>query len=100
MPSSSPATENQASAHLPKSNPHAAPRAPPKSSIPPVPRGASKGLSVFFLHSFDLCPQKRCDSALASARVSAEHDRHASLWELHARYASKALQWQKAGGRT
>ncbi|GJN32699.1 hypothetical protein PR202_gb21221 [Eleusine coracana subsp. coracana] len=43
VPSMSPAIENSASTQLPKSNPHAAPRAPPKSSIPPVPQGASKG---------------------------------------------------------
>ncbi|GJN11393.1 hypothetical protein PR202_ga29580 [Eleusine coracana subsp. coracana] len=43
VPSMSPAIENLASTQLPKSNPHAAPRAPPKSSIPPVPQGVSKG---------------------------------------------------------
>ncbi|TVU38451.1 hypothetical protein EJB05_11822, partial [Eragrostis curvula] len=43
VPSSSPAGENTASTQLPRSTPHAAPRAPPKSSIPPVPQGASKG---------------------------------------------------------
>ncbi|RLM86383.1 eukaryotic translation initiation factor 4G-like [Panicum miliaceum] len=44
LSSSSPASEKPGNAPLPKAT-HAAPRAPPKSSNPPVPQGASKGES-------------------------------------------------------
>ncbi|RLM53057.1 hypothetical protein C2845_PMPSC006796 [Panicum miliaceum] len=44
LSSSSPASEKPANAPLPKAT-HAAPRAPPKSSNPPLPQGASKGES-------------------------------------------------------
>ncbi|KAL6656755.1 hypothetical protein ACP70R_004535 [Stipagrostis hirtigluma subsp. patula] len=43
VPSLSPASENSGNAQLPKSTPHAAPRAPSKGSNPPVPQGAAKG---------------------------------------------------------
>ena len=46
LSSSSPASEKPANAPLPKAT-HAAPRAPPKSSNPPVPQGAPKGLPSF-----------------------------------------------------
>ncbi|KAL6856105.1 hypothetical protein ACP4OV_018907 [Aristida adscensionis] len=43
VPSLSPASENSSAAQVPKNTPHGAPRAPSKSSNPPVPQGAPKG---------------------------------------------------------